>query len=417
MNPREKKLLIALVSVVGLGIVAYGTWSWFVQPLQNYNRQIMAMRGDNDLKQIEVDSFTRDRRKLAIARLKSLPTTPNEASTEYVNYLYSVLPRAGLSVEEVTPSLNAAEVKPVTSIPGIKKTGHQTMTFQVKSRGTMKALATALNAMQQTPYEHRIKSMNIDRADNKSEEDAKLIINMMIETLLVAKAETRPGVPPGVDMRGALFDCLSSHYNLPTVGLGQMAATMFLDQTKPKESERRYAELSKRNVFVGETIKIVFEKKKEVETTTPVFVPQPPPLFLRYIKLVGTETSKGEAQYLNLYYTKDEQRLSQKENSGYNTFRVGEKDGGYTFFYGKVLKVDSRDVFFQVKDKVFRWHLGDTLEKAYDEGKGYLTLDFLDELDVEPDYVWAKKEIEKEKGQDKKGVPGKKNNKGFKGKN
>jgi hypothetical protein len=415
MNPREKKLLIALIAVVGLGLVAFGTWNWFVVPLQNYNKTIASMREDNRVRQIDVDLFNRDRRKLMIARLKSLPPIPNEASTEYVNYLFSVLPRAGLSVEEVTPSQNAAEVKPVAPIPGIKKTGHQMMTFQVKARGTMKALSTALNAMQQTPYEHRIKSMNIDRADNLSDEDAKLIINMMIETLLVAKAETRPGVPPGVDMRGALFDCLSTHYNLPTVGLGQMAATMFLNQTKPAETERRYADLSKRNIFVGETVKVVV-KAPAIGPTPPTPPTPPPPLFLRYIKLVGTETSKGEAQYLNLYYTKDEQRLSQKANSGYNTFRVGEKDGGYTFFYGKVLKVDSRDVYFQVKDKVFRWHLGDSLEKAYDEGKNYLTLDFLDELDFEPDYIWAKKEIEKEKGQENKGVAGKKG-KGFKGKN
>ena len=120
---------------------------------------------------------------------------------------------------------------------------------------------------------------------------------------------------------------------------------------------------------------------------------------------MGIETIKGEAHYLNLFYRKDERKISQKENSGYNTFLIASDDLSYKFFLGKVLKVERRDVFFQVKDKVYRWHLGDTLDSAYgDDGTHFLTRDILDVYDVEPDFAWGRKELEKEKAKE----PGKK---------
>jgi hypothetical protein len=225
-------------------------------------------------------------------------------------------------------------------------------------------------------------------------------------------------VPPGVDIRGALFDSLSSHYNLPTAGLGQMFATMYYQQTKLPETSRKYAEMSKRNIFVGETVitKVIKYIPPEVVVEKPQ--PKPPGPIPRYVRLVGIETNRGEAHYLNLFYRKDERKISQQENSGYNVFYIGAEDKSYTFLYGKVLRVDQRDVFFQVKDKVYRWHLGDTLESAWGEnGENYLALPALDDLDMEPDFAWAKQELEKEKENNKGKIPQKKGfSKGVKGK-
>jgi hypothetical protein len=409
MSPREKKLLFILIGVLGLCLLTAGVWMWFVVPLRSYNTTIALMSLDVNGKQKELEDFTRERKKLVMARFKSLPTAENEAKIEYVNYLHSILPRAGLRVEEVTPALNAVKMKPISNIPGIKEVGHQMLSFQVKARGTMATLAAALNEFQQTPYEHRIKNMTIDRADTSKDENAKLIINLIIECLLVSKAESKPGVPPGVDARGALFDSVASHYSMPVAGLGQMFATAYFMQTKPVETSRRYADMTKRNIFVGLTPKIEIVKEKvEIDTTTPP--PRSPGPIPRYVRLVGIETTKGEAHYLNLFYKKDERKISEKENSGYNTFLIAADDLSYTFFLGKVLKVDNRDVFFQVKDKVYRWHLGDSLESAYGEdGVNFLTRDYLDVVDVEPDFAWGRKELEKEKAKD---VPKKKFGKG-----
>jgi hypothetical protein len=418
MNPRERTLLVALVSVVGSGIVLIAGYYWFWAPLKAYERTIVDMRAKNNDEQAVIDQFNRDKKRMAMARVKSLPSNQNEASTEYVNYINWVLPRAGLRVEEVLPGQNAVEVKPVSSIPNIniKKTGHQMLTFTVKARGTMSALAAALAEFQNTPYEHRIKTMTIDRADTTTkDESAKLIVNMIIETLIVSKAESKAGVPPGVDLRGALFDSLSSHYNMPTAGLGQMFATMYYNQMKQPETSRRYADMTKRNIFIGETVKIIVDPPPPEPPPPPTPIKSPGPI-PQYVRLVGIETNRGEAHYLNLFYRKDERKISEKENSGYNTFLIASDDKTYTFLYGKVLKVEHRDVFFQVKDKVYKWHLGDTLAAAWgDNGLNYLSLDFLDAADVEPDFAWGKKELEKDAEIAKTKTPTKKT-KGGKGK-
>ena len=133
MNPRERTLLFALIAVLVLGVGVLGTYYWFVVPLKNYNLKIAAMKDENLKQKMMVEDFNSGKKKLAIARLKSLPATPNEASSEYVSYLHSVLGESGLKVEEVTPAQNAVDLKPVTNIPGIKTVGHKVLSFQVKS--------------------------------------------------------------------------------------------------------------------------------------------------------------------------------------------------------------------------------------------------------------------------------------------
>ncbi len=416
MNPRERTLLFALIAVLVLGVGVLGTYYWFVVPLKNYNLKIAAMKDENLKQKMMVEDFNSGKKKLAIARLKSLPATPNEASSEYVSYLHSVLGESGLKVEEVTPAQNAVDLKPVTNIPGIKTVGHKVLSFQVKSRGTMAQVVDALEDMRRTPYEHRIKSLNIDRAENSpKDENAKLIIVMIIETLLVAKTDNKAGMPPGVDVKFMFMDGLMGHMNAP-VGLGQTVATLVLRQSTPVETDRKYAQIASRNMFVGKLPKLpdITETKwiKEPYVAPP---PQPPGPIPRFIRLTSIEPARQEAQYLNLFYRKDERKISAKENSGYNTFLIASDDLNYVFFLGKVLRVDNRDVFYQVKDKVFRWHVGDTLDSSYGEGANFLSIVVLDEFDLEPDMVWGKKELEKEKEKAKGGIP-KKNVKGGKGK-
>ena len=394
MNPREKNLLAALIAVVSLGVVALATWMWFVVPLRDYNRKIVVMQAENNKTQAQIDEFNAGRKKLALARIKSLPAS-DEAGSEYMNYLHTVLPENGLKVDEMTRSQNPVEVKPVSSIPGIKKVGHQMLTFQVKARGTMAQLVSALEAMQKTPYEHRIKSLIIDRAETQPKDaNTKLVVNMIIETLLVAKTESKPGIPPGVDVKGIFLDSLTAQLGGPP-GLGQVVATLILNQATPASTgDRQYADIAKRNIFVGAMPKPPAEKKKKDVAVVEAPQPQPPGPMLKFIRLVGVEPTAQEAHFLNLFYRKDERKISAKENSGYNTFLIAADDLSYTFFLGKVLRVDHRDVFFQVKDKVYKWHVGDTLEYAFEN---YLTLDYLDAIDLEPDFAWAKKELENEK--------------------
>lgn len=405
MNAREKTLLTVLAAVVGLGVVSIGGWMWFVVPLKDYNARIRTMTAENKVKKAEIDQFMAEKKKLVLAKLKSLPANQNEASTEYINYLHPLFIESGLNPEEITPS-NPVDVKPVSNIAGVKRVGHQVMTFQVRARGTLAQMVAAMERMRRTPYEHRIKNLTIDRADNAPKDpNAKLIINMLIETLLVAKTESKPGVPPGIDVKYVLFDSLAARMDGP-IGLGQAVATIMSMQSAPPENERRYADIAKRNIFVGAILQPPPQEVKAPVEPLPPPPPSPGPI-PAFIRLTQIEPKEGEAHYLNLFYKKDERKISAKENSGYNTFLIAADDLSYTFFLGKVLRVDSRDVFFQVKDKVYQWHVGDTLETAT---RAALSLDYMDAIDLEPDYEWGKKELEKEKGKErstkKKGVKG-----------
>ena len=108
---------------------------------------------------------------------------------------------------------------------------------------------------------------------------------------------------------------------------------------------------------------------EDEEPPSPPTPPTPSPGNIpAFIRLVQIESKKDEAFYLNLFYRKEEKKISSRVGSGYNTFPVASDDLKYTFFLVKVLRIDDRDVFIQVKDKVYQWHVGDTLEHATAEG-------------------------------------------------
>ncbi len=165
MNSRERLLVVALVAVVGGGGLFIGTYVWFVKPLVAYNKAIATQTDENNLEQDKWESFLRDRKKLELAKLKSLPLNPGDASSEYVSYLERMVAQTGLKLTGITPS-QVIKMKPVAPVAGIKDVGHQMMTFTLNARGDMADLVKFMELLQTTPYEHRIKSLNIDRADS-----------------------------------------------------------------------------------------------------------------------------------------------------------------------------------------------------------------------------------------------------------
>lgn len=408
MNARERTLVVALLGVVGLGVFAIGAWVWFVVPLREYNARISSMQAENAEKQAEINLFRMERKKLVMARMKSLPASQNEASTEYISYLHPLLSESGLTPEEIRPS-NPVDVKPVSNIPNVKKVGHQVMTFQVRARGTLSQLVSAMEEMRRTPYEHRIKNLTIDRADNAAKDpNARLIINMLIETLLVAKTESKPGIPPGVDMKLVFVDSLTAQQSGPA-GMGQMLATVMLQRSVLPEGERNYADIAKRNIFVGELPKPAPIAKGPTPPPPPPPPPKSPGPIPAAIRLTQIDVSTEQAHYLNAFYRKDERMISADKSLGHDTFLVDSDDGNYVFFLAKVLRVDNRAVFIQIKNKVHQWNIGDTLDAATSVA---LSDVYMQAIDLEPDFEWGKKELEKESN---KQQPTKKKNFNVKG--
>ena len=388
MNPREKRLLSILIAIVGVGGVSLGTYLWFVKPLMAYNKTIQTMTDERNLEQLKWDTFEVERKKLAWARLKSLPITPQHAASEYQDYLGRMLEQTGLKVAGIAAG-PALKVKPASQIPGIKEVGHLVMAFNLSATGELADLVKFMELLQKTPYEHRIKSLTIDRADTSYGKNAgkTLTINMSIETLLVAKNENMPGHPPGLDSKYRVYDYIAGRTGLAPMGWGAIGSMLAVKQSTPMPLDRKYSDIARKNVFVG-YIPLPTPNKKGSQ-----FGDGYPGDIPRFIRLVHTVPTQKEAYLLNLFSRKQELKLSADPKTGYDTRKIFDEDGDYVFFNMKVLRVDSGVVYFQVQNQVYAITLGQTLADAILEP---LTIERLDDLDIEYDRAWAKKQMNSE---------------------
>ncbi|HZZ81257.1 MAG TPA: hypothetical protein VFE62_22325 [Gemmataceae bacterium] len=394
MNSRERMLMIVLIAVVGGGGFVIGTVVWFVKPLLAYNKTIDALKDDNDLEQLKWDTFQFERKKLELARLKSLPLNPGDASSEYSAYLERMMAQTKLRVVSIVPS-QAAKVKPSAATPqGIKDVGHLVMTFTISARGELAELVKLMELLQDTPYEHRIRSLNIDRVDTgfakSSNSNNTLVINMVIETMLVARNVNMPGHPPGVDQKCMIYDHIANRSGFAPTGWGLIGTMVVMKKAAPTPEDRQYDDIARKNIFVGWT------PTTKVGPSEPPPPPPPPAAkrpgeIPRYIRLVQTTPSQQEAYLLNLFYRNEEFKVSSDPKTGYQIRRISDDTGDYIFFFMKVLRVDPGMVHFQIENHVFTIKLGQTLEDAIQEP---LSLDRMDDLDLDWDRAWAKEQMQ-----------------------
>ncbi len=406
MNARERKLLLVLLAILGTGIAGYGVKRWCYDPLVEHNAAIEKLAQENKDLDEQLATFQAERRKLTLARLRSLPANPEQAAAQYMAYLQPVLNKSGLAVDELSHS-TAQKLKPLTAVPNVKEVGHQVMTFTVRAKGELAQLVKALDQLQKTPYEHRIRSLTVDRADMsaaKKDASPKLSIQIIIETLLVAKTENKPGLPPGFSPAPLAIDLLiTSRLGYAPIDFGMIGAVLQLKQTLPQlPADRDYADIARKNIFVG-AIPIppkVIVKIKENEPPPPVPVveagPEPPEDNIpSFVYLTQTIPSEQTAYLRNRIYRTPEMKLVAKAQSGYDTFRITDDTGDYVYFRAKVLKVELRQVFLQIKNQVYSVQIGQSLAEMK-ELSFNLTRIELEDLGLY-DREFAAKEMEKDK--------------------
>lgn len=404
MNPRERRLLIALVTVVGVGGLGGGTYGWFVKPFIAYNKAIAAARGERDIEALKWSTFEEERKKLEWARLKSLPIKSEDAASEYQNYLERTIARTGLKLTNIN-SAQAVKVKPASQIGNVKEVGHLLLSFTLAARGELADVIKFMEIVQSTPYEHRIKSLSVDRADGSYGKNASkaLTVNMTIEAFLVAKNENKPGHPPGVDPKYMVYDHIAARSQLAPMGWGVIGSMVALKQAYPTPVDRRYADIALKNIFVG-YIPLKRSDPPPPDDDDPKG-PEYPGNIPEYIRLVHTVPSHQEAYLSNLFYKKEEIRLSSDPNTGYQLARIADIDGEYIFFRMKVLRIDSGVVYFQVKKSIYKITLGQTLDSAI---QSPVRIEDWGALDIEPDFEWAKEQMKSEQKIEKTKTPTKK---------
>ena len=275
-----------------------------------YNASIAKLNEEVHEKQTEMDNFQRDRQELQAARIRSLPPNAAEATNIYRHYLEHLMNHNGLAVEDISPS-QASKMKFLPTVPGIKDVGHQMMTYTVSPKGDLKSLVGAMEEMQSTPYEHRIRNLTVDRdliRDSK-ETNPKLQINMVIETLLVAKSDSKMGLPPGFDSKYVFLDSFLDSFaaggSVPNNWflLGSLVAV----KATPMPASRSYYKIAEKNIFTGKMLKTVTIARPKDPNSTPIEPKddvEPPPMqkgpdMLQYVYLTHTDPVQQTAYYRN----------------------------------------------------------------------------------------------------------------------
>ncbi len=392
MNARERILLIVLASILGGGILLFGTYQWFFKPLRELDKKIADMRDKRNDAHAQVDQYLEDRKTLELARARSLPAHAADAGFEYMtNYLKPLLRGSGLDKVQVSKSPTAVDLKFTPTIPGVK-VGHQVMTFQVHGEGDLSALVAALERLQRTPYEHRIKSLLINRADaaaTSMELNPRLIIDMVIETLLVAKNTTKPGLPPGLDPTWIAVDHFTARHGEMPLGWGLLVSRLALQMSVPRPENRQYGQVADKNIFAG------LIPYKEPSPPPPPS-PKTPLLDVPSYVWLTTTTNQNEAHLRNIVYRSSRPGGEEKVmvKPGYDTFQIVDEDTGYFFFRAKVLRIDDRAMYFQIKDEAFEWELRKNLADAI---KRPLSAPRLAALQLTLNAEWSAEESAKDK--------------------
>src|SRR5262249_6952513 len=80
------------------------------------------------------------------------------------------------------------------------------------------------------------------------------------------------------------------------------------------------------------------------------------------VRLSHTDPDVGEAWLRTLIFQKPEMRVGSKR--GFDAIRITNEDSSKTLIKATVLRVDQRDMYFQVKEDVYGIHIGQTMAQA-----------------------------------------------------
>lgn len=369
MNAREMRLLVGLLGMLGLGGGGILVYTWFYKPLLGYNVAIRKLNDNIEQKQVLLDTTLDERSKLlARARLMSLSPSMDLARSEYHKYLYPLLESCQFDIESfsLAPSTELKGTAPAAGGTAIKP-GHQVVAFQLKAKVEMEGLVKALDLIQKTPLVHRIKLLTIDRDTAVKKASDKLTIGMTIEALIVSKAEAHSDGPFAPDLRLIMLDTMSALYRGPTAlallpWIVGPTGPLAQDRLAAESGYRReYADVAKKNIFNGRVPLPPYVEPKDTpsfEEPTPDFDPRD------YIRLDTTDPDGREAYLRNLVYKTPPTKLRMGKWSGYDTFRIFSEYKTKVLVKGKVLRIDQRDVYFQVREEIYGIHIGQSLWEA-----------------------------------------------------
>ncbi len=297
--------------------------------------------------------------------MMSLSPNLDAAVAEYGNFLAPLLIDSGLEIEQMNWS-ESTDNKQQTAKDKETKPGHRIVMFQVRAKGDLGDLVRTLEVIQKTPLLHRVKTLDIARIDTSPKKtNDKLNINMKIEAMMVGRAEPHADGPLAPDQRLVALEVLLALRRAPT-GLALLPWVVgptgpFARQQLAMDSGyRQYGDMDRKNIFRGGEP----PPPRTGSTGDDDDLPDDGLDVREYIRLDTADPDNREAFFRNLVFKTQPVRVRSSTWSGFNIFRVYNEWKTKVLYTAKVLRVDQRDVYFQVQDDVYGIHLGQTLADA-----------------------------------------------------
>jgi hypothetical protein len=383
MTQRERKLALGGLGALLLlgGVLVFHKSFW--QPYQQTKQAIARLNNEIDDRDLEMRQRLADRRELNRLKTLSLPADPDPrrlpfegAWNEYDRYLRELMNQSRLKTFNIVGTLPAPNKAPTSFRDKNKKPLAQTLAYKVNATGELTSVVALLDSFYQTPLLHQIKTVSIKpvKADPRQRAQPRLVdIAMSVEALLVDGAEKRSALLPG-ERRLLAVSALIAMRGGPS---GLALVPLHVDSTllkprplTPPSAPGQYAYISRKNIFFP--------------TVPPTPPPEKPPNPFKDVNVNKhvrlTWIVRSDDQREAFFYSAWDNvftRVRAKEIKAlwarrqrvdpiYQNFPIWDKDGEKKT--ARVMRIDSRDIYFYYDETYYAIHIGEELAEAFDRG-------------------------------------------------
>lgn len=156
LQPREKKLAIAVGSLLPIVVIWYG-WSTYTDAVRLRDGQINALTSEVRRKQTLITLGGVDSQRLGEWAERSLPSNPDAAASAYQSWVIDIAGDAGLTQRVITPGR-------VTKLPGL----YVKLPFSFQAKGTVAATAAWLAAFYHADHLHLLRDLSLQPSPDGS---------------------------------------------------------------------------------------------------------------------------------------------------------------------------------------------------------------------------------------------------------
>jgi hypothetical protein len=333
-------LAVLLICVVVLGGGGFFGFRFAYVPWVTRKKALDSLKKEEEAKVARRADLEKQRTRLARWTSLSLPGDQETARLEYERYLTQLLNRYKIvNGREITPQNVDAKGAPV--IGPNKDPIYTKLTFRVKAYATMPNLMAMMDEFYRTGLMHQIRNISLQRqlAVSPQAKADELDVRMVIEAMIINKADNRPYLLPNIDRRLLGVDVAPAVFPHGPQVLWASLSPGVLPTGLLADTPRDYAAIAKKNVFLGRPPR---EPRDQREDGTPMWMAP------RFVFLDDITQSPLRMQAV-LYDRLHNVNFKLRESGVYTTFPIVRDGQAEHFLDGHVVRIDDRKLFYHTE--------------------------------------------------------------------